>query len=625
MCGIAGALALGGQSAPTNDLGTIESMTLSLSHRGPDGSGVACDGPVALGHRRLRVIDLSERADQPLWNARRDLAIVFNGEIYNYRDLRRELVRAGVKFRTSSDTEVVLELYAREGESAIQRLDGMFAFAIWDARRKRLLVARDRSGKKPLFFYDDGRRFVFASEIKAIHRHPEVSRLPNLAALPFYLTYGYFPAPLTAYENVSALAPATWMIVDAASGKKRSYRYWAPPSVVDGVRGLPEAAELVAPAVRDAVRKRLVSEVPLGAFLSGGLDSTVVVALMSEASSRPVKTFSIGFDGAPEYDEVSYAEEAARRFGCEHTTFRVGPPEPELLPKLVHHHDGPFGDSSAIPTYIVSRLARSEVTVVLNGDGGDELFCGYSRLAAAALSERIPRSLRRVAALGGRLLPNASSHQGALRRMRQFLETSARPFRERIQSWSSFYRPEEIQRMMLRPTSADPARHFEEVLNEVRGASPLARLLYLNYRTYLPEDLLVKMDRMTMAHGLEARSPLLDTALTELAGSLPDSFKLRGLTTKVVLREAFRDLVPVSILKRGKMGFGVPLGAWFRGALRPLVEEHLLSARSPLFEHLRREEVVSYVEEHLEGKRDLGHKLFPLLTLSAWLDSLART
>lgn len=621
MCGIAGVVELNGSSTSR---GAVESMTRTLFHRGPDGTGVACQGPAALGHRRLRVIDLSERADQPLWNQRRDLAIVFNGEVYNFRELRRELVREGVEFRTSSDTEVVLELYAREGERAIHKLDGMFAFAIWDARHKRLFLARDRSGKKPLFFYEDGRRFVFASEIKAIHRHPDVPRSPNLAALPFYLTYGYFPSPLTAYENVSALAPATWMVVDIVSGKRRSCRYWTPPSLVDGVHDLGEAVERVTPLVRDAVRKRLISDVPLGAFLSGGLDSTVVVGLMSEASSRPVKTFSIGFEGAPDYDEVAYAEEAAQRFGCEHTTFRVGPPEPELLSTLVHHHDGPFGDSSAIPTFIVSRLARSEVTVVLNGDGGDELFCGYSRLAAAALSERIPAPLRKVAALGGRLLPESRSHRGQLRRVRQFLATSARPLRERIQSWSSFFRPEEIARLMLDPVTAEPARHFEEVLGEVPGATPLARLLYLNYRTYLPEDLLVKMDRMTMAHGLEARSPLLDTALTELAGSLPDSFKLRGFTTKVVLREAFRDLVPFSILRRKKMGFGVPLGAWFRGTLRPLLESHLLSERCALFEHLRREEVVRYVEEHLEGRRDLGQKLFSLVTLSSWLDGLVR-
>jgi asparagine synthase (glutamine-hydrolysing) len=290
---------------------------------------------------------------------------------------------------------------------------------------------------------------------------------------------------------------------------------------------------------------------------------------------------------------------------------------------LVRHYDGPFGDSSAIPTYVVSRLARKHVTVVLNGDGGDELFCGYSRLAAAALSERVPEPLRRVAAFGGELLPASRSHAGALRKVRQFLLTSARPLRERIQAWCSFFGPDEVRSLLREPSTANPADHFEKILGEVEG-TPLARLLYLNYRTYLPEDLLVKMDRMSMAHGLEARSPFLDTALTEFAGSLPDSLKLRGLTTKRVLREAFRRLVPPSILGRKKMGFGVPLGRWFRSQMRPLVEEHLVSEGSPLFEHVHREPVARLVGEHVEGSRDHGQKLFCLITLSLWLKSLSR-
>jgi asparagine synthase (glutamine-hydrolysing) len=368
-----------------------------------------------------------------------------------------------------------------------------------------------------------------------------------------------------------------------------------------------------------------VADVPLGALLSGGLDSTVVVGLMSELTSRPVKTFSIGFEGEPAYDEIDFAEEAARRFDCIHTSFRVRPPEPELMETLVRHHDGPFGDSSAIPTYVVSQLARAQVTVVLNGDGGDELFCGYSRLAAAAMSERVPESLRRVAAFGGQLLPAPRSHAGAIRRVRQFLLTSAHPLRERFQAWCSFFRGEELQTLLRRPAAANPGAHFEEVLSEVEGASPLSRLLYLTYRTYLPEDLLVKMDRMTMAHGLEARSPLLDTALTEFAGTLPDSLKLRGLTTKRVLRETFRRLVPPSILSRKKMGFGVPLGSWLRTKMRPLVEEHLIAADSPLFEHLHRDPVERLVREHLEGARDHGQKLFCLMTLSIWLRGLSRS
>jgi len=622
MCGFVGALGLA--SGSTTDRATLESMTDALSHRGPDGRGVEVSGEIGLGHRRLRIIDLSSRADQPMWNKGRDLAIVFNGEIYNFRQLRRELLDSGARLRTWSDTEVVLELFAREGENVVRRLDGMFAFAIWDARRRRLFLARDRSGKKPLYFYQDGRRFLFASEIKAIQRHPAVSREPNLDALPYYLTYGYFPQPLTAYTNVRALAPATWMMVEASSGKRASERYWSAPFEVNGIRRLPEAVERLSPLLRDAVRKRLISDVPLGAFLSGGLDSTVVVGLMSEAMSRPLSTFSIGFEGAPECDELQYAEEAARRFDCDHTSFRVKPPEPELLQTLVQHHDGPFGDSSAIPTYLVSRLARPKATVVLNGDGGDELFCGYSRLAAAAISERIPRPLRRAAALGARLLPAPRSHAGMFRRAQQFLEFSAQPLSARIQGWCSLFRPHELDELLLRPATADPAAHFEEVLGEVEWLSPLARLLYLNYRTYLPEDLLVKMDRMTMAHGLEARSPFLDTALTEFAGSLPDSLKLRGLTTKVVLREAFRRLVPASILGRGKMGFGVPLGRWFRSEMRSLVEEQLISSNSPLFEHLDRHQVLRFVNEHMEGKRDHGQKLFCLVTLSLWLQSLCR-
>jgi asparagine synthase (glutamine-hydrolysing) len=618
MCGFVGTFDFGGAST---DRATVERMARALSHRGPDGSGADRSGRVALGHRRLRVIDLSERADQPFWNERHDLAIVFNGEIYNFRELRTELERTGSRFRTSGDTEVVLELYDREGERVVEKLDGMFAFAVWDERKKRLFLARDRCGKKPLYFYQDGGRFLFASEVKAIHEHPSVSLEPNLDDLYFYLTYGYFPSPRTAFANVCSLPPATWMFVNE-NGERRAGRYWAPPHEVNGIRKLPEAVERLRPLARDAVRKRLVSDVPLGAFLSGGLDSTIVVGLMAEEMGRPVKTFSIGFEGAPEYDEVAYAEEVARRFGCDHTSFRVEPPGPDLLETLVRHYDGPFGDSSAIPTYVVSRLARGRVTVVLNGDGGDELFCGYSRLAACAISERIPVPLRRVAALGGRLLPAPKAHASSLRRVRQFLEVSARPFRERIQAWCSFFSPEDLERLLLPGKAFDASDYLEKVLGEVEDGSPLARALYLNYRTYLPEDLLVKMDRMTMAHGLEARSPFLDFRLTEFVGALPDSFKLSRFRTKVVLREAFRDLVPRSILERRKMGFGVPLGAWLRGGLRPLVDDLLVSPSSKLFESVRREPVQALVAEHMDGRQDRGQQLFCLLTLSIWLRSL---
>ncbi len=621
MCGITGSLDFGAASTSSSSL---EAMTQALTHRGPDGMGVTTSEGAGLGHRRLRIIDLSERADQPMWNDKHDLAIVFNGEVYNYRELRRELESDGAKFHTDSDTEVVLELVARERENAIRRLDGMFALAVWDTKRKRLLLARDRAGQKPLFYYHDGRHFLFASEIKALHQHPAVTRSANLKALGLYLTFGYFPAPATAYENVHVLPPASWMWV-GNDGTRTTTRYWAPPHEVNGIRELPEATERLRPLMRDAVRKRLMADVPLGAFLSGGLDSTIVVGLMSEMSPRPVKTFSIGFEGAPAYDEVAYAEEAARAFGCEHTSFRVEPPEPELFEKLLHHHDGPFGDSSAIPTFIVSELARRDVTVVLNGDGGDELFAGYSRFVAGALSERIPRPIRQVAALGGHLLPAPRAHASRLRRVRAFLDASALPLSERMQSWCSFFRPSELASLWPSSTSPErlePNRHFGVFLDEVESGTPLAQLLYLNYCTYLPEDLLVKMDRMSMAHSLEARSPFLDAKLTEFAGRLPDRFKVRGLTTKVVLREAFKDLVPERITHRAKMGFGVPLGDWFRGELRPLIDAHLTPDRAPIFDQLDRDAVRLVVQQHMEGGRDRSQQLFCLLTLSSWLRTL---
>ena len=616
MCGIAGALDL---SSVRTERGTLESMTESLSHRGPDGIGISQSANVSLGHRRLRILDLSERADQPMWNDARTLAIVFNGEIYNFKALRHELEASGASFRTESDTEVVLKLYEREQEGVVERLDGMFALAIWDETRRSLFLARDRAGQKPLFFYRNGSAFVFGSEAKALHRHPAVPRQPNLDALPLYLTYGYIPAPSAAYQGVRTLEPATWMRVDS-NGDCTTRRYWTPPYEVNGIRDLEEATDRLKPMMADAVQKRLISDVPLGAFLSGGIDSTIVVGLMSEASARPVKTFSIGFEGAPDYDEVDYAEEAAHAFGCEHQSFRVRPPEAELFDTLVRHHDGPFGDSSAIPTYIVSRLARSEVTVVLNGDGGDELFAGYSRLAAAAYSESVPQSLRRIAALGSHLLPAPRSHAGRLRRVRQFLDATARPLPERIQTWCSFFRQAELADLLGTP-DATTGEHFEKFLSEAGDATPLARVLYLNFCTYLPEDLLVKVDRMSMAHGLEARSPFLDTPLTEFAGRLPDRFKIQGLTTKRVLREAFRDLVPDRIQTRSKMGFGVPLGKWFRGELRPFVEAKLTSPRSVLSRHLNEDTVRAVVAEHMQGRRDRGQQIFCLLTLALWLDT----
>jgi len=620
MCGIVGTLEFGPRAERPE---SIARMVAAVAHRGPDGSRVDIAPPVALGHARLRVIDLSESADQPMWSEDRLLGLVFNGEIYNYRELRQELNRDGALFRTQSDTEVILKLYEREGERAFARLDGMFALALWDGRKKRLLLARDRAGKKPLFYYRDGRRLVFGSEVKGLAAHPEVPRQPDLDALPLYLTYGYFPSPLTGYRGIQKLPPATILEVDA-SGACTERRYWAPPYQLNGIPSREEAASSLRHLLEQAVRKRLVADVPLGAFLSGGLDSTLVVGLMSRELSRPVRTFSIGFEDAPDYDETVYAEMAAAAFKTEHTTFRVRPPEGDLIERLVHHHDGPFGDSSAIPTYIVSELARRQVTVVLNGDGGDELFAGYHRFAATVAAERLPGWLRQIGAGLAHLLPEPAHWAHPLKRAKRFLLVAPKPLPDRYRIWSSFF-PDAPRTLLslARPEPAERAiaEHFLRPLEEAAAGTPLARLLYLNFCTYLAEDLLVKMDRSTMAHGLEARSPFLDTALVEFAGRLPDSFKLRGTTTKVILREAFKDVFPEAIRRRGKMGFGVPLGAWFRDPLRTYLVKHLDSSNARIYQHLRREVVAGHLAQHLSGERDFGQRLFCLLTLELWLRS----
>ena len=598
-------------------------MIRTVGRRGPDGVRVEVDRPAGLAHARLRVIDLSPQADQPIWNESRSVGVFFNGEIYNFRELRRELEEEGVQFRTQSDTEVILRLYEKRGSTAIPRLDGMFSLAVWDRTRRQLLLARDRAGKKPLYYYQDSRQFLFASEIKALHAHPDVARRPNLAGIPYYLTFGYFPAPMSPYDGIQVLPPATLMTVNE-EGETAQERYWTPPYETNGVRNASQAATGVRDKLTAAVAKRLVSDVPLGSFLSGGVDSTIIVGLMSRQMSTPVRTFSIGFEDAPEFDETHYAEEVAKIFKTDHTTFRVRPPEGELLEKLVHHHDGPFGDSSAIPTYIVSQLARKHVTVVLNGDGRDELFAGYSRLAAAALTEKVPLFLRRGGYWLSKLLPEPSRWSHPLRRYKRLLEAAALPLDERIQTWCTFF-PRASERWLQDGNAATDEtvrQYFRHLLDQAATATPLSRLLFLNFCTYLPEDLLVKMDRSTMAHGLEARSPFLDTDLIEFVGRLPDHFKLRGFETKYILRKTFDDLIPPAILRRRKMGFGVPLGAWFRGPMRPFVEDRLGSRDARIFELLQPDPVRTYLRQHMDGHRDAGHQLFCLLTLEIWLRSL---
>ncbi len=631
MCGIVGMVHFDGQPVERH---LLSRMTDALAHRGPDARGLRMisggAAHVGLGHTRLKIVDLSDAAGQPMANADGSVSIVFNGEIYNFKDLRASLQARGYRFSTSSDTEVLLRLYEAEGERCVQSLDGMFAFAIWDQRQGCLLLVRDRVGKKPLFYAATPAQIVFASEIKALLRHPSVAPEVNAEALPALFLYGYVPTPQTCYRGIHKLPPGHLLRMNA-DGRVRIEAYWDLPLSPPTGRAPTEAqaAARVRELVTRAVRRRLMADVPVGAFLSGGLDSSIIVGVMSRLLREPVRTFSIGFAGDPRFDETAYARLAARRFGTTHTEFVAEPSSVELVERLVWHHDGPFADSSAIPTYLLARLTREHVTVALNGDGGDELFAGYLRFAATLVSERVPAWARGWAArlCAGR--PESARHRSLLRRVQKFAGSAALPFAERFTRWVSvFY--DDLPRLLDEPSTpgaragvTPPPAALAPFLARSAAASPLTQLLSLNLKTYLLDDLLVKMDRCSMAHGVEARSPFLDRELLEYVFGLPDRLKLRGGRTKVILRTAFADLLPPEILRRGKMGFGVPLRAWFTSDLQGYLQEVLLAPTARLRGYLDQRYVRELCQAHGAGGADYSSRLWLLLTFEMWLRNLS--
>ena len=631
MCGICGELSFDRSRPVSAD--AVRAMRDQLTHRGPDSCGifVSSDGAAGLGVRRLRIIDLTPSANQPMPNEDASVHLVFNGEIYNFQTIRDRLTAAGHHFRSRSDSEVIVHLYEEKGDRFVDELEGMFALALWDGRRQRLLLARDRAGKKPLFLFRDGRRLAFASEIKAFFAHADVSLDINDEALPYYFIYGYVPGPDTFYRRVSQVEPGTVVTV-SADGATECRTYWklrfpdadARPAVETDRR---EAAGRVRALTTRAVERRLTSDVPLGAFLSGGVDSTIVVGLMAGLTREPVKTFSIGFEGDSAYDETSYAREVAERFRTNHTEFRVTPSAIGLIDTLLWHHDGPFGDSSAIPTYLVSQLTRQHVTVVLTGDGGDELFAGYLRFRSALAAERLPSWSGTLLSALLSPLPTPPHERHWLSRTRRFGRYMSLPLLERLTRWNSFFL-EDLDQLLARgstqmPRVVDPLRPLRPHLDELTRLSPLSRLLLANFLTYLPGDLLVKSDRMTMAVSLEARAPLLDRELTEYAAALPDTWKLpRTGRTKAILREAFADLIPDRINRRGKMGFGVPLDRWFRGDLRAYVRDTLLASNARCREYLAAAEVETIIRRHESGEANLGQQIWCLLAFERWLQLL---
>jgi len=620
MCGIVGII----QPARSEiDRALLERMSNAIRHRGPDDDGFYVNGSVGLGMRRLSIIDVKGGA-QPIHNQDRTAWIVFNGEIYNYRELRDQLERLGHSFYTNSDTEAIIHAYDQYGADCPKHLRGMFAFAIWDERTQELFLARDRVGKKPILYAQVNGQLVFGSEFSALLQHPDIGKDIDFEALNHYLSFMCVPAPLTAYREIRKLEPGHSLRY--RKGEIRIERYWQPDFSKKINIDETEAGERAVQILRDAVKVRLMSEVPLGAFLSGGIDSSAVVALMSEESSDPVKTFSIGFE-EQDFSELHHARRVAEHVGADHHEFIVRPDALEVLPILVEHYGEPYADSSAVPTYYVARETRKHVTVALNGDGGDESFAGYERYAAMRLAEkyhRIPAVLRDTLLRQAiELMPSTETKRSRVRDVKRFVEAASLPKVERYLRWVSVFDSQAKQDLYTENFKRDTQAHsaasiIDPWFARANGSGIVDAALLTDIMTYLPNDLLVKVDIATMANSLEARSPFLDHHVIEFAASLPEKYKLRGLTTKYLLKRVLKKLLPTENLGRRKMGFGVPIGHWFRGKLQPFLRETILS-ESALKRGLFKPEVVKHlVELHTRSERDYSHQLWTLLMLELW-------
>ena len=598
-------------------------MCHALRHRGPDDegivdigarSGASREASVVFGNRRLSVIDVAG-GHQPISNEDGTVWTVLNGEIYNYLELRKTLEEGGHSFATCSDTEVIVHAYETYGDKFVEYLDGMFAIAIWDTKLQQLLLARDRFGKKPLLYAHRDSWCAFASELQALLVLPEIQRDIDPAAVGSYLSYMAVPAPQTIYRSVRKLPPAHVLTLKDGCASLR--RYWQLSFGSKQELSDTEAAERSVELLREAVRKRLVSDVPIGAFLSGGVDSSAVVALMAELSDQPVKTFSIGFDEEA-YNELPYARRVAEEFGCDHHEFIVQPNAVEVLPKLVQHFGEPFADSSAIPTSYVAALTRQHVTVALTGDGGDEAFGGYGRHRANLLAESFATTLSSDSFrdVVKSLVRSSHGQVGTVARIKRFIYAATSTRAERYRSWAGVLSDDLIAEVFPTVTETDDC--VRKMFEKYRTLDAVDALLAIDTEFYLPTDLLVKMDITSMMHSLEARSPFLDHQLVEFAAALPSNKKIRRLTTKFILKRAMRDRVPAEALLRQKRGFAVPIKQWLRGELRDVLKDHLLSSEAVADGLIRRGPIDRLVREHLSDMRDWSHQLWTLLMLEMW-------
>lgn len=625
MCGIAGKISL------TNTLVSIESaerMCDAIRHRGPDDSGayLSPDGQVVLGHRRLAIIDLSPLGHQPMRYLDR-YEIVFNGEIYNFQEIRTQLEKNGYHFKSHSDTEVILALYDKYREKCVEHLRGMFAFAIYDEEERTLFAARDRVGKKPFKYYSDGNVFMFASELKAILTQPEYVRKPDYIAIHHYLTLQYVPAPLTGFVGIAKLEPGHYLHLNLKTKVLEKKRYWQ--LNYSEKLNLPEEEwkKRIIDTLEESVKLRMIADVPIGAFLSGGVDSSAIVALMARNSAQPIKTFSIGFK-EEKYNELPYAKRVAEAFGTDHTEFVVEPHAIDLLPMLVRQYEEPYADSSALPTYYVSKLTREHVTVALNGDGGDENFAGYTRYAALQASLALEHFSWIAKTLGvpatkllADLVPNTLTS-----RILRLTKALSIDYRERYMGFTSYFTNEQkadlyTDSFKSKVWDANTYGLIVARFLESGSANRTEQAVYADFVTYLPEDLLAKVDIATMSVSLEGRSPFLDHILLELSAKIPFNLKLKGLNDKkYILKEALRGLVPDEVMDRPKMGFGVPIDHWFRNELRDYASAKLISGELVRRNIVQSDSVKRILDQHTETKINFAPHIWALLTLELWFE-----
>ena len=628
MCAICGKLQYANEARV--DAALIQRMTDAMAHRGPDGQGQYVSGPVGLGHRRLSIIDLSTGA-QPLANEDETVWIVFNGEIYNYQDLRASLLSQGHRFKTASDTEVIVHLYEEYGTGCLDRLRGMFAFAIWDANQRRLFVARDRVGIKPLYYCDTGKSFVFASEIKALLLDPEVKREVNLPAVDCFLTHLFLPGEQTLFKNIKKLEPGRYALIDAKTSSINR-PYWDlefRPTAEH--KTLDDAAAALSEMLSEAVRLHMISDVPVGILLSGGVDSTGVLSYAAKLTDKEIQTFTVGFEGEQFADERPYARLAAKRFGTRHYDITMTAEDfRDFLPRYVWHMEEPVCEPPAIALYYVSKLARQHVTVLLSGEGGDEAFGGYSNYRNLLMLEALKAGLGPFCGVAGGALAAAGSLTGSGRAAKYapllttpladyYFSRTASPFSFFNRSKRSLY-TEDFSAQL--DSGAEPAEVIRKLFGRVAGKDLLSQMLYIDTKTWLPDDLLIKADKMTMANSLELRVPLLDHKLLEFAATLPPAFKVHRLSTKRVLKRAFNGGIPREIIERKKTGFPVPYGRWLSRELAGYVSDTLTSGRAVSRGLLKPQAVAALLEESSANGR-LTKEVFSLLVLELWHQQFA--